>query len=246
MSTYSPSNTQPLPTPPMQGPTPGASNRWGAGRVLALIFGCLLLLASLMLAAGGAAVAIADNTQRDAGGYLMSDPIALEAGGYAITSANLEIQGAARLPHRILGTAKVSVTPNGDIPVFVGVAKTSDVRSYLGGVQRTQVSVFAEDPVYQKLAGGAPAMAPTKSDIWVAQAAGGQAQTVTWPVENGNWTIVVMNADGSRGVSADVATGATVPGIDWIYGGLFLGAGVTLVIGLVMVAATVRRTRSGA
>jgi hypothetical protein len=45
-------------------------------------------------------------------------------------------------------------------------------------------------------------------------------------------------------VSADVATGATVPGIEWIYGGLFVGAGVTLLIGLVMLAATLRRTRS--
>jgi hypothetical protein len=246
MSTYSPSHTQPLPTPPTQGATPGGSNQWGGGRVLALIFGCLLLLASLTLAAGGAAVAIANSTQRDAGGYLMSDRVALEAGGYAITSANLEIQGAARLPHRILGTAKVTVTPNGDIPVFVGVAKTSDVQSYLGGVRRTQVTVFAEDPVYQQLTGGAPAMAPTRSDIWIAQAAGSRAQTLTWPVENGNWTIVVMNADGSRGVSADVTTGATVPGIEWIYGGLFVGAGVTLLIGLVILAATVRRTRSAA
>jgi hypothetical protein len=208
--------------------------------------GCLLLLGSLTLTAAGAAVAIADSTHRDAGGYLMSDQVALQAGGYAITSANLEIQGAARLPHRILGSAKVSVTPKGDVPVFVGVAKTADVRSYLGGVRRTQVSVFAEDPVYQEVTGGAPGMAPTKSDIWVAQSAGSRAQTITWPVENGNWTIVVMNADGSRGVSADVATGATVPGIEWIYGGLFAGAGVALLIGLVLLTATVRRTRLAA
>lgn len=247
MSTYSPTHTQPLPPAPTQGAVPRASNPWGGGRIAALIVGCLLLLVSFALAAGGAAVAIASSTHRDAGGYLMSDQVALEASGYAITSANLEIQGAARLPHRILGTAKVSVTPSADTSVFVGVAKTSDVRSYLGGVRRTQVSVFAEDPVYQELTGGAPPMAPTKTDIWIAQAAGSRAaQTITWPVENGNWTIVVMNADGSRHVSADVATGATVPAIEWIYGGLFVGAGVTLLIGLVLLGATVRRTRSDA
>jgi hypothetical protein len=212
--------------------------------VLALIFACLLLLVALLLAVGGAAVAVADTTQRDAGGYLMSDRIALQSGGYAVTSANLEIQGAARLPHRILGNAKVSATPDADTPVFVGVAKTSDARSYLSGVRRAQVRVFAEDPVYRNLNGGAPATAPAKSDIWVAQSAGTGTRTITWPVENGNWTIVVMNADGSRGVSADVATGATVPAIKWVYVGLLVGAGILLVIGVLMLLATVRRPRS--
>lgn len=244
MSTYSQPQTGSL--PPARDPASASPTRWGAGRVLKLIVACLLLVASLMFAAGGAAVAIADGTHRDAGGYLMSDRVALESGGYAITSANLEIQGAARLPHRILGNAKVSVTPDGDTPVFVGVASTSDVRSYLGGVRRTQVSVFAEDPVLRVLTGRPPAMAPTRSDIWVAQAAGTGTQTVAWPVENGNWTIVVMNADGSRGVGAGVATGATVPAIEWVYGGLFVGAGVMLLIGVLMLTAALRRTRSAA
>ncbi len=213
--------------------------------MLALVLGCLLLLASLVLAVSGSVVAIADSAHRDAGGYLMSSPVGLGAGGYAITSPNLEIQGAARLPHRILGDAKVTATSNSDIPVFVGVARTSDVRGYLGGVSRAQVSVFAAHPVYTNLEGGAPATPPTTSGIWVAQATGTGSRTITWPVENGNWTIVVMNADGSRGVSADVATGATVPGIAWVYGGLYLGAVVTLLLGAVLLLAA-RRTRSAA
>jgi hypothetical protein len=244
MSTYSQPRADSL--PPARDPAPASPTRWGVRRVPALIVGCLLLVASLIFATGGVAVAIADRTHRDAGGYLMSDQVALQAGGYAVTSANLEIQGAARLPHRILGNAKVSATPKGDSAVFVGVAKTSDVRSYLGGVRRTQVSVFAEDPVLRELTGGPPSMAPSRSDIWVAQAAGTGTQTVSWPVENGDWTIVVMNADGSQGVSVGVATGATVPAIEWVYGGLFVGAGVMLLLGVTVLTATVRRTRSAA
>ena len=39
---------------------------------------------------------------------------------------------------------------------------------------------------------------------------------ITWPVETGNWTLVVMNADGSRNVVSDVAVGATVPAAGWV------------------------------
>jgi hypothetical protein len=235
MSTYSPPRPQLGPT------TPTTANQWGAGRVLALIVSCLLLLASFALAAGGGALAIAAGTQRDAGGYLMSDQVALQSSGYALTSANLEIQGAAALPHRILGDAKVSVTPHGGTPVFVGVAKTSAVRTYLAGVRRSEVSVFAEDSLYRQLNGGPPATTPANSDIWAASSTGPGTRTVTWPVQNGNWTIVVMNADGSSGVSADVATGATVPAVTWVSGGLFGGACVMLLLGVILVTVTVRR-----
>jgi hypothetical protein len=242
MTTYpSPRSQQFTPSPDSK---PAAPSQWAAGRVLAAILACMLLLASLTLGTAGAAVAVANSTHRDAGGYLMSSPVAVNAPGYTLTSANLEVKGAVDLPHQILGDAKVNATSRGEAPVFVGVAKTVDLHGYLDGVRRTQVVAFGQDPRYEQLSGGAPSTAPTDIPIWVAQAVGTGTQTVTWPVENGDWTIVVMNADGSAGVSADVATGATVPGIDWIYGGLFAGAAVFLLIGAVLLTATVRRTGS--
>jgi hypothetical protein len=242
MTTYpSPRSPELTPSPDAR---PAAPSRWSAGRVLAAIFASMLLLASLTLGVAGAAVAIANSTHRDADGYLMSSPLAVYAPGYALTSANLQIQGAVDLPHQILGDAKANVTSRGQAPVFVGVAKTSDVYAYLDGVRRTQVVAFAQDPLYRQLSGGAPSKAPTDITIWIAQAVGTGDQTVTWPVENGDWTMVVMNADGSAAVSADVAAGATVPAIEWIYGGLFVGAAASLLIGVVLLAATVRRTGS--
>src|ERR671924_447334 len=35
--------------------------------------------------------------------------------------------------------------------------------------------------------------------------------TLTWDVEHGSWSVVVMNDDGSRGVDAGVSAGANVP-----------------------------------
>ena len=52
---------------------------------------------------------------------------------------------------------------------------------------------------------------------------------ITWPVETGDWTLLVMNADGSRNVAADVAIGATVPVAGWVVAAL-VGAGALLMI----------------
>ena len=39
-------------------------------------------------------------------------------------------------------------------------------------------------------------------------------QTLDWDVEDGNWSVVVMNADGSAGVDAGVSAGANLPFLD--------------------------------
>jgi hypothetical protein len=50
---------------------------------------------------------------------------------------------------------------------------------------------------------------------------------LTWDVEHGSWSVVVMNADGSRGVDAGVSAGANVPILPVIGWG-FLGGGLVL------------------
>ena len=43
---------------------------------------------------------------------------------------------------------------------------------------------------------------PAEQDIWAAPPHGDGRQTLTWDVEDGDWSVVVMNADGSPGVHA--------------------------------------------
>jgi hypothetical protein len=81
--------------------------------------------------------------------------------------------------------------------------------------------------------------APAAQDCWTASAHGSGPQTLTWKVRHGGWSIVVMNADGSRGVDAGVSVGATVPlltplGWGLAGGGLLLAlvAGALVVLGV--------------
>ncbi|MEP7090333.1 MAG: hypothetical protein ABI776_09525, partial [Nocardioidaceae bacterium] len=77
--------------------------------------------------------------------------------------------------------------------------------------------------------------------IWARQASGSGPQSIAWPVENGNWTAVVMNADGSAGVAADIAAGAEVPGLRWIIGSLLVGAALAAVAAVLLIAVPLRR-----
>ena len=70
----------------------------------------------------------------------------------------------------------------------------------------------------------------------MATASGTGGQELLWAPVAGDWTLVVMNADGSRPVVADLSFGATAPGLSAVWGGLFGLGGGALVLGGLIVA----------
>jgi len=240
--------TSTQPVPPVQGTPllvqPQPKPTWGAGRITAMVLGIFLLLGSLGLAFGGLTLAVASATLRDADGYLMSGESTFSTASYAMTTGNVQIHAegtAQNLPHALLGDAKVTAVPNGDAPIFIGIAPTADVRSYLRGVGHATLIGFQDTTPSYRMAGGvSPQVPPTDTDIWVAQSAGTGTQSVNWPVGTGSWTVVVMNADGSRGVSADLAAGATVPAFGWVVTAVLVTAGVGLILALVVIVLAAR------
>jgi hypothetical protein len=238
------------PAPPVP-PVPPVRGTWGAGRIVAVVAGSLLALTSLGMLAGGGALRLMDSSLRDADGYLMSSTTTYESPGYAVQTESFVLDnGSARLdlPQRWLGTVKVTAdaqTPNG---VFVGVAPTGDVRDYLRGVARsTVVDPFGDgdQPTYTFVDGGSPRAAPSDETFWTESASGPGRQTILWEPAAGDWTLVVMNGEGTTPVAADVAVGATVPILDDVALGLLIG-GLTLAVGSAVVLFLALRRRSGA
>ena len=70
----------------------------------------------------------------------------------------------------------------------------------------------------------------------MATASGTGGQELRWAPAAGDWTLVVMNADGSRPVVADLSFGATAPGLGAAWRGLFGLGGGALVLGSLIVA----------
>ena len=170
------------------------------------------LLALGLLAAGG--LLLWGDSRKDDQGYLSTRSERFATNTYAIATDNFDIDldGADWIVDRDnFGKVRLTVDPNASKPVFVGVARTADVSRYLSKAPHELVtdvdySPFSAD--YRRLGGEGKLTPPADHRFWEASAQGSGRQTVTWDVDDGDWSIVVMNADASRGVDVGVKAGA--------------------------------------
>jgi hypothetical protein len=200
------------------------------GRLALVIIGGLVAAASLAIIAFAGVLHWIDN-KRDDGGFFDTATVRISADTYAVSSENVEIDegfldvvGADRL--------RLRVRSNTGKPVFAGVARPEDVRSYLGDADRallTDVEFAPFRPTYEVLGGQADKPRPPAGEgLWLASATGTGTQTVEWD-PSGGWAVVLMNADVSRGVDAGVSAGAKASLISTL-------AWVATVIGLLVLA----------
>ncbi|MEU7788919.1 DUF4389 domain-containing protein [Amycolatopsis sp. NPDC049159] len=219
--------------PHPQAPHPHAAG-WTAGRIVAAVTGAVLVFGSMGLLTGGGAVLWADRTQRDADGYLTASATFV-SDGYAVATDPVALQGvAAPKATAVLGDVRIRAADTAGRPVFVGIGRTADVERYLAATEYTTAGNRTHP-------GGAPAVLPGDAGVWVASASGAGTQTVGWPVRDGQWTAVVMNADSSRGVSVRADAGATAPALGWIALALLASGAVTLAGGVVLIAVAAHR-----
>jgi hypothetical protein len=217
-----------------------------ARSIALVVTGSLATLLAVGLLAGGG-LALWGNAQKDSDGYLSTDTHQFEAGTRALATENLDIDldgGDVIMDTGDLGKVRLQVESRDDKPVFVGVARTSDVDDYLAGVSHTtltDVSTSPFDADYDDHSGHRRPVAPVDAQIWAASEQGSGKQTLNWEIHDGDWSVVVMNADGSAGVDADISTGAKVPFLNEL-GWTALGSGsFVLVVGIALLVLGIRR-----
>jgi hypothetical protein len=226
--------------------------RLRAARTTSVVVGAIVgLIAFAMLAIGG--VLLWADSKKDEQGYIHTDTQRFATRTAAIATDNLDVDshGLGWLTsHDRYGNIRLKVSSRNDKPVFVGIARTSDVATYLRGTSHTTVTDFHSDPfraVYRAERGSGRPAAPASKRIWAASSHGTGMQTVTWDVKHGNWSVVVMNADGSRGVDTGVSAGADFPILSALAWGS-VGGGLVLlgVAALLVVAGTTAQRRAPA
>ncbi len=223
------------------------SSDWPTGKILALVFGGFILLVALGLIAGGGALMWSQTALTDRDGYMITSPVPLSVSSYAIVQNNINIQidnGFGIPMNQNIVSIKISASSNNGKPIFIGIVPQQSALTYFNGVNIDRITSYnwAPDrvmgnriPTYQTIPGDKPQTPPTSQVIWVAQASGNGIQTVTWTPTTGVYWVVVMNADGTKGVDAYVQVGVRVTFLSWIGWGLLIGGLLAAMAGVVVI-----------
>jgi hypothetical protein len=225
------------------------SGRFPVVQIASLFIGGIIIIASLGVLTGGAAVTWVQREFSDEEGFLTSREVRFHTDSYALVARGVDINIEADflayawtprpgdfLTVRLVGESN---DPSGEI--FIGIASEADTRAYLGDVEYEELSDFDWDynprrqtqpqVDYQTHPGSAPSGPPTIHSFWVAHASGTGTQTLFWEPIPGNYWVVVMNADGSAGVDVDMRLGARIPILRTVGNGLIGGGLIALMIG---------------
>ncbi|MCB0967334.1 MAG: hypothetical protein KDB37_10905, partial [Ilumatobacter sp.] len=217
------SNDSPPPSPPSPpnpptafAPTPPRRGReHHAGHIIALVVGCLAILPSLGMLTGGIFVTVAHGVADD--GYFDVTLDRVESDGVAVAAVDLWEDAADDedwpwvLDFLDPDIRLDAIGGSSADELFIGIGRTDDVEAYLADASFDEVTDFRDrEPVYLPHVGDADTVAaPTEQTFWVAETSGPGEQRLDWEARNGDWSVVVMNADGSPGVSADVTVGVS-------------------------------------
>ncbi len=179
----------------------------------AIVLGALGVLVGAALVGGAATVLTLDV---DDDGFDITEAYGFERPSYAIVAEDPD--GLADPPSWLIDEIRIRGTNTTGAGLFLGIAATADVDNYLSGVAHDEVTdlVFNNDSTIRDVAyathdGTAAPTAPGLQGFWVESVEGSGIQTLDWSLESGDWKVVVMNADATTGVTADLAVGIRMP-----------------------------------
>jgi hypothetical protein len=201
-----------------------------AGRIIAVIIGVLLLLPAFALFIGGSALTVAHVVEREDDGYFDVTLDRLTSATAAITTSEVDLRADPGPPDWFIdfvdASVRIRATGIGDASpeIFIGIGPEMDVAGYLGDTARDEIRDVDNDGDvrYRPRPGAGSVAAPTEQGFWVASATGSGTQELTWDLEEGEWAAVLMNADGSPGILADVTVG--------IRSGALLGIAIAMIV----------------
>jgi hypothetical protein len=221
-------------------------------KIVAIILGILFALAGLASVTSGGFLLGVYATQRDASGFFTSPGQQVGSYGFALTAPDINATLGPRWERWVPAWGSVTVRIEGasllPAPLFIGIGPTGRVSKYLTGVPRdriTRIDWMAGSVEYSHVDGTNLPPAPGRQSFWVAKEEGSGTQTLEWELQQGDWTVVIMNADASAPVAATISVGAHFGILTPLVVGLTAGGVVLLAIGATLIVLGARRRRLG-
>ena len=189
----------------------------GTRRTTMIGLGTLLVLVGLVLIVNFGLASLAHSPAfRD---HNLTDPFTIEVSSRAVITDDIELLRCNTMPAFVTpDDVRVEGVAAGSGSLFMGIAPADAVAEYLDGVTHDEITEWdwiqddIEYVVYTTNEGATAPAAPGTADFWVASVSGSDELALDWAIQDGEWALVIMNADGSPGVSADVRFGvATLP-----------------------------------
>lgn len=208
------------------------------GKVVLIVIGSLLILMGLGLAAGAAVAGVFNAGQSD-NRFLSLPEETYEVDSYALTLPDVSVDGGARAEDAVATLQLQGESVQGR-DLFIGIGPSDEVDRYLRDVPRSELQDVSFAPFrvdYLEVQGTRAPAPPGSQDFWAESSSGSGEQSLEWNLDGGDWSVVIMNADGSRSVAADLQAGvrADVLGpLMWI---LLISSIVFLIAGIALVVA---------
>lgn len=217
-------------------PVPQPTRPWTGARTAAVVAAAFGLLAGAAMLLCALSLVVAHAVLRDDDGFYSTPTERFTTTSHALTAEGVELWnvgggGGGWLAERLADRVRVHVRGSRDEAMFVGIAAERDLDRWLAGVAHDEVTDvrfgrFSFDALRRE--GTRAPGRPGDQDFWAASATGLGRQTLQWEPGDGRWGLVVMNADGTLPVNADVSVGAKT-GLALPLGLGLLGGGLLLV-----------------
>jgi hypothetical protein len=199
-----------------------------ATRTALIITGSIAAMLAAALLSGAVWIYKADV---DSAGYVVTDNHRVQTVTHAFASQELDVNGD--FDWFFDGGADLRVNAESGKALFIGIARSDDVERYLAGAAYDEVTDLDIDPfalTTERHDGTGDLAAPASQTFWEASVQGTGPQSISWDGGYGQWSVVVMNADASPGVDAELNVGAHVPYLEWVALGGVIGGGVLLIL----------------
>ena len=217
-----------------------------AGKIIALIFGIFFLIIGVSITVSGIAVYAVSGVYTDSSGYFTTPDFQLtQTNSVAITLSDININFKETTPQWIqsdLGNiVKIRINLISNDTYFVGIAQTSQVNQYLQNVSYSEISKLdLVDGISYNAQINPNSVATLASNppgnqtafTWDASAVGNQV--LDWTPKAGSWTIVIMKADGTKGIDVGIKAGAKIPVLGAIATFLIIFGVMFIVLAIVM------------
>ena len=172
--------------------------------VVRKVIGVVLLILGIPILGAGIAAAV----------IVGPDDVA-HTGPHRLTTAGVAVVTTPEVLAYVGPTMHLTVSSTSGDPVFLGIGPEVDVDSYLADASRRQISDLVLPWKVTSAETGTATdtlAAPGEQTWWLKSVSGAGERTIVWPIPDGRYEIVAMNADGSPGVAVDATLGLEVGG----------------------------------